>query len=165
MSDRHFTHVNVSTLQVIEFVFTSVAIFYGDDCEFDNVTILEGDSDIIFGPYCGYSTPHTIVTTTNTATVLFKTDDIFQRDGFSVDFTAVGEDGNEGKIISGKSIWCENIFVPSNSLKWSFKSALFVVWNGHCHARNKHKCKSKISSLSHQFCVPTWVYRFNCHFS
>ena len=70
-------------------MFIFFALEYDQFCKYDNLTVLDGNFDTL-GTFCGLDKPEPIVTTTSTAILLFKTDHMVRRDGFSIGFTAIG---------------------------------------------------------------------------
>ena len=119
--------------QVIIFTFTDFNLESQSNCNYDSVTVHDGDSinALPLGKFCGSVAPPPTTTSGNSATLRFKTDGSTTRPGFSVDYVA--SDG--ANILTGKFIlyaWIfgeqkNYIFINFSTLTWHRKLEFFLV--------------------------------------
>ena len=76
--------------QVIVFTFTDIDLESHSSCNFDSVTVHDGESINArsLGKFCGTVAPPPSTTSGNAGTVRFKTDGSTTRTGFSIDYVA-----------------------------------------------------------------------------
>ena len=78
-------------IQVIVLTFTSFDLESHSSCNYDHVTVYDGNSasETSFGELCGSNTPQPMTTTGNAATVHFESDGSITGNGFSFTYNAV----------------------------------------------------------------------------
>ena len=88
---RKVCNVSCFIFQVIDFTFTSFALELHSSCGWDRLLVYDGATtdDPLLGTFCGEDLPRPIVTSFNTATLVFVTDSSTNESGFSVEYTAV----------------------------------------------------------------------------
>ena len=69
--------------------FTAFDIESHSTCEYDHLTIMDGDGTTLMEKSCGSSLPAAITSRTNSVTLIFTTDDSYAKTGWSVNWTAV----------------------------------------------------------------------------
>ena len=69
--------------------FTAFDIYYHSTCDYDHLTIMDGDGTTLMEKSCGSSLPADVTTRTNIVKLVFSTDHRSQETGWSVHWTAV----------------------------------------------------------------------------
>ena len=116
----------ICAFQVIVFTFTDFNLESQSSCNYDSVTVHDGDSinALPLGKFCGSVAPPPTTTSGNSATLRFKTDGSTTLRGFSIDYVA--SDG--GNILTGKLILHALNYILGNS-RFSF-FCICRHWNG-----------------------------------
>ncbi|XP_070545531.1 suppressor of tumorigenicity 14 protein-like [Ptychodera flava] len=85
--------VEVSAGQFIKFEFQHMSIEYSISCSYDVLTIYDGSDSThdIIGSYCGHTLPSAVTSSTNVASVIFKSDSVRTETGFQITYEAVGQ--------------------------------------------------------------------------
>ena len=64
--------------------------FHGESsCDWDNLTITDGDGTTLLKESCGIKKPPRITSSTNTVHILFQTDETITRTGWRISWTAM----------------------------------------------------------------------------
>ena len=74
---------------VLSLQFTAFDIEYHSNCNYDHLTITDGDGTTLMEKSCGNYLPSNITSTSNIVKLVFKTDDSVTRPGWSVSWSAV----------------------------------------------------------------------------
>ena len=74
---------------ILSLQFTAFDIEYDSSCDYDHLTITDGDGTILMEKSCGNSLPADITSTSNIVKLVFKTDGGVTRPGWSVSWSAV----------------------------------------------------------------------------
>ena len=69
--------------------FTAFNVEYSSTCRYDHLTITDGDGTTLMEKSCGSTLPPAIRSRTNTINLVFTTDEIETRTGWSVSWRAV----------------------------------------------------------------------------
>ena len=91
---------------ILTLQFTAFDIESHSSCNYDHLTITDGDGTTLMEKSCGNSLPADITSTSNIVKLVFKTDNAGTRSGWSVSWSAVipGE--------SQKYVWIFGYFFP-----------------------------------------------------
>ena len=74
---------------ILALQFTAFDIEYDSDCYYDHLTITDGDGTTLMEKSCGNSLPADIRSTSNVVNLLFITNGVITRTGWSVSWSAV----------------------------------------------------------------------------
>ena len=74
---------------ILSLQFTAFDIESHSTCDYDHLTITDGDGTTLMEKSCGSSLPAAITSRTNSVTLIFSTDDSYAKTGWSVNWTAV----------------------------------------------------------------------------
>ena len=83
--------IKVAAGQVIEILFTDFNLERHKSCDYDYVTVLDGDGSTLLAKTCGTNKPGKITSKTNVAIIKFKSDANVNKKGFRVEWKAVTE--------------------------------------------------------------------------
>ena len=81
--------IKVTAGQVIEILFTDFNLEPHASCEYDYVTVLDGDGSTLLAKTCGTNKPGKITSKTNVANIKFKSDTSVNNKGFRAEWKAV----------------------------------------------------------------------------
>ena len=81
--------LQVASGQVIEILFTDFNLEPHASCEYDHVTVLDGDGSTLLAKTCGTNKPAKITSKTNVAAIKFKSDTSVTNKGFRAEWKAV----------------------------------------------------------------------------
>ena len=81
--------IKVTTGQVIEILFTDFALEPHTSCEYDWVSVTDGDGSTLLAKTCGTSKPAKITSKTNVASIKFHSDTSVNAKGFRAEWKAV----------------------------------------------------------------------------
>ena len=81
--------IQVAAGQVIEILFTDFNLEPHASCEYDHVTVLDGDGSTLLAKTCGTNKPGKITSKTNVANIKFKSDTSVNNKGFRAEWKAV----------------------------------------------------------------------------
>ena len=81
--------IKVAAGQVIEILFTDFNLEPHASCEYDHVTVLDGDGSTLLAKTCGTNKPGKITSKTNVANIKFKSDTSVNNKGFRAEWKAV----------------------------------------------------------------------------
>ena len=81
--------IKVTAGQVIEILFTDFSLEPQVSCEYDWVTVLDGDGSILLAKTCGTNKPAKISSKTNVANIKFHSDISVNAKGFRAEWKAV----------------------------------------------------------------------------
>ena len=74
---------------ILSLEFNAFNVEYGSTCDYDHLTITDGDGTTLMEKTCGSSLPNAITSITNSVKLLFITDDSGAYSGWSVNWAAV----------------------------------------------------------------------------
>ena len=81
--------IQVAEGLIISLQFSAFQIEYHSTCDFDHLTITDGDGTTLMEKSCGFSLPAAITSRSNMTKVVFSTDGSNTESGFSLSWTAV----------------------------------------------------------------------------
>ena len=84
--------IQVADGMILSLQFTAFYIESHPTCEYDHLTIMDGDGTTLMEKSCGFSLPAAIRSRTNIVKIVFSTNDDGRTMGWSINWTAVTPD-------------------------------------------------------------------------
>ncbi|KAJ8307340.1 hypothetical protein KUTeg_015424, partial [Tegillarca granosa] len=133
--------ITVSPADTIRFSFTTMDLEHHSNCNYDYVEVRDGPNENadLLGRYCGSTVPSTLISSSNTLYILFRSDSSNAASGFQARWTVENPDSANGCIYDylENNMFFHGLFLKNNKINLiSVLSSIHCLLNFQLHIRN-----------------------------